>query len=79
MPGPTCTTVRGKPSRMKPTRQSGRCTASPISPTTISSDTSAPASMAFFACSSTFARAGSATGASAEGWHAFVAQSPYQS
>ena len=47
---PTCVTVRGNPSKMKPTRHSGRCTASPMSPTTISSVTKAPESMAFFAC-----------------------------
>ena len=47
----TWVTVRGKPSRMKPTRHSGRCTASPMSPTTISSDTRAPESIAFLACS----------------------------
>lgn len=39
----TCTTVRGKPSSTKPVRHSGLLMFSSISPTTISSDTSAPA------------------------------------
>ena len=46
----TCTTVRGKPSKMKPVRHSGVLMLSAISPTTISSDTSAPASIASLAC-----------------------------
>ena len=45
-----CTTVRGNPSSTKPTRHSGRLTASSMRPTTRSSETSAPAFIAFSAC-----------------------------
>lgn len=54
-------TVRGKPSRTKPTRHSGLCTASPMSPTTISSDTKAPESIAFLAWKLKPGSAGSTT------------------
>lgn len=43
-------TVRGKPSRMKPMRHSGFEMLSSMRPTTRSSETRPPASIAFFAC-----------------------------
>ena len=45
-----CSTVRGKPSRMKPDVQSGSLIRSAMMPHTMSSVTSAPASIAALAC-----------------------------